>query len=361
MRKKKTIVALLILTLVMLPGLVWGASANSDTQEELSSWVFLPLIGTNAAKDLSVGGFLIHSVSKNAGAQSGNYQLGFACTENAYKLALDINQYYHSKDNVLLLNAGSRDWPEEFFGVDLQNFPEEAELYTTVESKLMLGYLWKQKNDFYLGPTFYTRRLKINDKQTNGSLDSANLCGENETNVTGVGIRLQRDTRDSSVYASKGDYLEAQAYVYNDFMGSNCNFSQLNIDYRCFHEIAPRHILGLQGSMVLSDGEVPFQMQPTFGSEKLMRGFEERYRDDNSLVFQGEYRFPIRRSFSGTLFAGVGEVFFGDNHFSFDRLKYSGGVGLRYLLSPDSRLNVRLDIAVGDSDTRVFIGYGEVF
>lgn len=113
--------------------------------------------------------------------------------------------------------------------------------------------------------------------------------------------------------------------------------------------------------MVWSDGDVPFQMQPTVGTESLMRGFKERYRDDNCLVFQGEYRFPISRRFSGTVFAGVGEMFSKQNDLRFDELKYSGGVGLRYTLVEEAKLNLRLDIAMGKSDTCLFIGYGEAF
>ena len=39
----------------------------------------------------------------------------------------------------------------------------------------------------------------------------------------------------------------------------------------------------------------------------------------------------------------------------------SGGVGLRYLASPDNDVNLRLDVAWGKDGAAVYFGIGEAF
>jgi hypothetical protein len=354
--RNKAILGLLMF-LFILPGLAWGAPSESENeaQDSQSATMFLPIAGDNAEGDLMFGGMLIHSTV------SSQTKMPLFFSDSAYDLGLDLEKYFNSGQNLLTVKAASKDWPDEFFGVGRRNLLEDAEIYTTIESKLELSYLWKHSKGFYVGPAVIWQRLEVSDQERGGWLDTAMLYGENKTTVIGSGIHLLWDTRDSDTFSSKGNFFEALAYVYDDALGSDCDFSQVNLDYRHFYEIAPRHVLGLQGLMVWSDGDVPFQMQPTLGTDSLMRGFKKRYRDDNCLVFQGEYRFPISRRFSGTVFAGVGEVFSKENDLRFDELMYSGGMGLRFTLIEKAKLNLRLDIAVGESDKQLFIGYGEAF
>jgi hypothetical protein len=46
-------------------------------------------------------------------------------------------------------------------------------------------------------------------------------------------------------------------------------------------------------------------------------------------------------------FAGVGDVFGPNSNLQFDQLKYSVGGGLRFIINPAERLNIRLDYGYG--------------
>jgi hypothetical protein len=72
-----------------------------------------------------------------------------------------------------------------------------------------------------------------------------------------------------------------------------------------------------------------------------MRGFYlGRNRDKHYLTTQVEYRFPIYKRLGGAAFAGVGEVY-GTDPFSFDRMRWSLGGGLRMRFG--ERIYMRVD------------------
>jgi len=87
-------------------------------------------------------------------------------------------------------------------------------------------------------------------------------------------------------------------------------------------------------------GDVPFNQLALMGGESLMRGYYYgRYRDNNQLAAQVEYRFlPIPFNFTdrigAAVFAGAGSVFNQVNSLDISDFVVSGGAGLRVLLFP---------------------------
>ena len=81
-----------------------------------------------------------------------------------------------------------------------------------------------------------------------------------------------------------------------------------------------------------------------------MRGYYAgRYRDKKFLGAQVEYRFPIYWRISGTTFASTGQVADELNDFHFGGFKWAGGVGLRFAVLPSEKLNLRFDVAHGET------------
>jgi hypothetical protein len=98
-----------------------------------------------------------------------------------------------------------------------------------------------------------------------------------------------------------------------------------------------------------------------------MRGYYlGRFRDENQLATQVEYRFlPLPLGFSKRLgaavFAGTGTVFSKTKYLSFDDLIWSAGAGIRFLLFPKKDIFTRLDIAFTGEGTGLYIFIGEAF
>ena len=94
-----------------------------------------------------------------------------------------------------------------------------------------------------------------------------------------------------------------------------------------------------------------------------MRGYYYgRYRDENYVMAQAEHRQYFWRCFGYVLFFGLGEVF-GESPMSLDGLRFSAGVGLRYLFDKTEGVNLRMDygIGLGQDTNGIYFGLGEAF
>ncbi|MFT4780073.1 MAG: outer membrane translocation and assembly module TamA, partial [Flavobacteriales bacterium] len=113
--------------------------------------------------------------------------------------------------------------------------------------------------------------------------------------------------------------------------------------------------------------DVPFNQLALMGGESLMRGYYYgRYRDNNQLAAQVEYRFlPIPFNFTdrigAAVFAGAGSVFNQVNTLEISDFVISGGAGLRVLLFPKKDIWTRLDVAFTREGAGFYLFVGESF
>lgn len=79
-------------------------------------------------------------------------------------------------------------------------------------------------------------------------------------------------------------------------------------------------------------------------------------------MLQVEYRQYFWRRFGFVVFAGLGDVAPEMTKLQFKELKYSLGVGLRYLFNKEEKVNLRVDIAFGkNGDRGIYFGIEEAF
>jgi Omp85 superfamily domain len=120
--------------------------------------------------------------------------------------------------------------------------------------------------------------------------------------------------------------------------------------------------LAFNGVISLAAGDVPFHQMPVIGGTKKMRGyFEGTYRDENLLMLQSEYRFPLFWRLGGVVFGGLGEVSDKPNKWSFGNVRYNFGAGARFVLDKAQRINMRLDYGIGYKSTGFYLTIGEAF
>ncbi len=85
----------------------------------------------------------------------------------------------------------------------------------------------------------------------------------------------------------------------------------------------------LRKAEALEGKEIPFYELPKLGSSYDLRGFpSDRFREDGSLLFTLEYRYPIWNFADVSLFMDEGQVFDGFENIQFSDFKTSYGVGL---------------------------------
>jgi len=98
------------------------------------------------------------------------------------------------------------------------------------------------------------------------------------------------------------------------------------------------------------------------GGDKLMRGYYRgRFRDKVLYAAQAEYRWQFYRRFGLTVFGGLGDVSEKIESIDFSEVKPSYGFGIRYMILPKRKVNLRLDFGFGKETQGIYINITEAF
>lgn len=179
---------------------------------------------------------------------------------------------------------------------------------------------------------------------------------------SGIGFQLLFDTRDRVLNPLKGTMIEMNNLNYGKFVGSDYRFTRFSLDARQYLNTLKNQTLALRlvGSVALTEDEIPMRALSRVGGNKFIRGyFKGTYQDYNMMAFEAEYRLPLwsegadsrlwqvwkRLGFVG--FISGAQVCHELSDLQFDRFNFAVGGGLRILLNPESRVNLRIDYAVG--------------
>ena len=116
------------------------------------------------------------------------------------------------------------------------------------------------------------------------------------------------------------------------------------------------HVIALRVSAGTIIGESNYLYKYNFGGANQLRGYyTNRFRSDNYLIGQAEYRWQFMKRFSAVLFTDAGYV----NEKIFDNLLITYGVGFRFALSSNAIL--RFDYGFGKDQNGLFFTFGESF
>lgn len=204
--------------------------------------------------------------------------------------------------------------------------------------------------------------MRISQVKSGGLLDMMAVPGARAGRTIGTGMTLGWDTRDHAFAPHQGALYEATLMTWQRYVGSEYSYNRLSFDLRQFVPVTETHTLALQLYSAFMTGEVPYYQLAMIGGQRLLRGyFEGRYRDNDMVAFQVEYRLPIWWRFSGVVFTGIGEVADRLEAFDFSSPKWTVGGGLRVILHQDERLLLRFDAGFGDGTHGVYVNVHEAF
>jgi outer membrane protein assembly factor BamA len=107
-------------------------------------------------------------------------------------------------------------------------------------------------------------------------------------------------------------------------------------------------------------GEIPFFLQRALGGGNDLRGFRQyRFRDNNLMLFNLEYRRDLKSFFDVVVFGDAGRVFAGRSDIGLKGMEGSGGVGFRAKFRESVLLGI--DIAVSRDGFRMWFRGGRTY
>ncbi len=277
-------------------------------------------------------------------------QLGGVYTLRKQILAyFSFNLYHPEKRWEMAGEMGYYQYVYKYWGIGNRQPDSNGESYEVTYPRLRISPKYILSEFWRVGVTAdFNRYSKLKVKE-GGQLDQEQTPGVNGGYVNGVGLQLQYDSRDHTIFPIRGWYISSKAVLYNPIWASDYTFTAAELDIRNYQKVSAGMIWASQLLGTFRSGsDIPFYHLSLLGGSKMMRGyFEGRYRDANLWAVQTELRIPVWKRFFLVPFASAGDVFnFEDYHCS---IKFAGGMGLRYIVDHANRVNIRADVAYGQN------------
>ena len=220
----------------------------------------------------------------------------------------------------------------------------------------------------FVGARYTNAKTSIGLDASDVGSDAAPPPRDRSVTLAALGLRVQRDSRDSTFYPRRGSLFDFNGDFYDPAFGGSRSYQSYKASLNKYLSTSERGVLAGRVSACDVRGDAPVYALCLFGGGDL-RGYEVgRYIDRTMWSAQAEYRLslPERLGFFGRFgfvtFAGVGEVAPSFSDLNADGLLPGGGVGIRFLLSRQNPIHFRIDYAWGKAGSRgIHVGVGEAF
>ncbi len=299
-------------------------------------------------------------INKKSNAQSYlsytiNKQFSF---ENDYQIWLKNNKYYLT---------GALDYsrfPEFFYGTSNDTKESDRIMISFDVVKFQSKNLIQLEKGFYGGIYFQYQNLFNQNTKLKSSM--AMMCelipGGMGFNASGIGPIFIYDKRDNPLNPATGGYLETSLQYFDKPISSPYKFTSFIFDVRKYNTLFKKLIWNGSAYIFLNKGEVPYRMLATIGGARFLRGYYRgRFRDNNMIVLQQEFRMPIYKWFGLAIFGGVGSVAKNVKDFSKNEIHYDYGVGIRLRINKKENTNLRLDYGITKDSQGIYLIFAEAF
>ena len=313
---------------------------------------------------VGVGGIMYFRLSKLETSNPSKILLsGYYTINNQYSINLIPELYFNDDMDFTSLELEYAKIIDKYYGMG-SNSPEIPNPdYTLKQTRIILKYRRNMFDPLKIGLVYSFSNVNIVDKQENPYLLYTDVYGSEGGISSGIGIDFSYDTRNNLFFPSEGGLYEFSSIYFLDILGSDFEYNKYTLDLRKYQSFSNfKGILAVQAFAELETFAPPFYELSKLGGSSIMRGyFEGRYRDNNYLALQIEYRRHIIGRFGAALFFAVGDVAAEFDNFKLTQMKYSYGFGARYILDKEELLTVRADFGFGLNTSGVYFSIEEAF
>lgn len=277
------------------------------------------------------------------------------------------NAIYGDQDRWFFLGESKiRRFPLSYYGIGPATTGDNPALVDAFQILFKQRVLRKLANNLFLGPEVdYQLMTGVTFEQpAEGEQYPIPLGGQGTQNL-GLGVGLVYDNRHNVLNVRKGIFGEI-AYLGNiRGLASDYAFGSVVLDVRSYHPVGKNNVFAWQLRGQFTHGDVPFNQLALLGGDRLMRGYYlGRFRDRHLVAAQAEYRLlPLwfSKRVGATVFGSAGAVAPTLNGFQARNMRYSAGIGLRYLLFPKKDIYLRFDLGFTNEGMNLYIFNGEAF
>ncbi|MEO6884263.1 MAG: BamA/TamA family outer membrane protein [Bacteroidia bacterium] len=246
-------------------------------------------------------------------------------------------------------------FPDKFWGIGNNTPDNNVENYTYRQFYIHPEFMKKIYEQFFVGISYELQRVIDLDYTANGLFDQENVVGRFGGTTSGLGLIAAFDNRNNAFWPTKGQFAQMTYTVFGSVLGSTFNYTNYLLDMRKYVTIYEDQVLAGQIVCNINNGNVPVRSLASLGGSDMMRGFYQgRFKDNDLVAGQAEYRVPVWWRFGLVGFFGLGEVSHTIQDITINELKYTAGGGIRYAINSSEKLNMRLDYGITQQEQGVF-------
>jgi hypothetical protein len=350
-------------------------NASSQAAQRKGEFIFAPLPISSQAIGIGVApvaAYVFYPSQSDRVSQPSTLALaGIYTSTKTYGLGLGGTFNLKNDEYRLTFLVGGAKARYEFFGIGESAGKTGTSVWLSQRGHaVLLQGLRRIKWNIFGGLRFSQRQIKATSETTLGDV-FANLSPlppiKDELNLaitsTALGVRLQRDTRNDMFYPTSGSRIDGRADFFGTYLGSTFTFQFYQFEANKYLRMGKRQTVALRGmGCGVTGNRIPFFELCQFGMLGDLRGYQAgRFRDRTMFAMQAEWRVVLWKRLGAAAFGGAGEVAPRWSAYSLHDLLPSGGSGLRFNLSKQRRINLRLDLAYSKTGGSWSMGVGEAF
>ncbi len=367
----------LIMALIFMCQFVFSQETDQDTLFDSSSKTFVavPLVSNNPAMKTGFGAMAMYFFKVNSDDKLSPPSVvsvrGLYSTNDSYYFVPMAKLFWGENKNRATLITGTlrinNNFDYDYEGVDLNLVFSELRYFLTME------YSRKIVSDLYLGLIYLgTKTIYKFDKGTDTENDFAKdffeQNGITDNFVSSIGLNISFDSRDYPYNPTSGFDMSIRPKLNAGWLGSDNNYVDTDYALKYYKSVASNQVLAFSVNGGFATGDVPFDGYQNYGIRNSLRGYSTgKYKGRHMIASQAEYRWNFYKRWGAVAFAGSGRVWGtddeneGEKSFKKNWLPSVGG-GLRFMVSREKRINLRLDYAWGvDGNQGLYFGVMEAF
>ena len=337
--------------------------ASDAAEESKRNWLVAPTITSNPAFGNGLGAIGMFFYNPNpadkVSPDSALAGVGLYSDTDSYFLGL-FNRTYLKQDTWRvsggLINGKINN---EFSVPDINDTVRFATringLFTRVDKRI--------KGNWFLGAT--AAIFDIRYKEGNDLSKIYFQLYDVQDNLSGqLGLVGMHDSRDHVRYPEKGNHAEASFTAVPEAFGSEVGYHVSEIFSNQYKSFFERQVLATRAYGRFTPSGTPYSGLSTLGRFSDLRGYTSGENvAENLVALQAEYRWFFTKRFGAVGFAGISELWDGSlKNINSDTFFPSAGVGIRFTLNTENKMNFRVDYAWGADDERgLYVGVGEAF
>jgi surface antigen Omp85-like protein len=290
----------------------------------------------------------------------------FFTTEGQWSVGASIARYTMGNRWWIVAGASGAYFPLTYYGIGPYTTLADGNRMRNHQLRVDMKVARQVAPHLFIGPSYRLQAYWNLRWQYAGQIP-AGLPGGTGSTSSGLGVGMTFDSRNSLFTPVRGWFLQSDLIRNEGLLGSEFGYTSLAFDGRTYRPLGGGgSTLALNLAGQVNSHDVPIQSMSMLSgllpAQLVMRGvYLGRFRDRHQLVAQADLRLHVIGRWGVVLLGSAGNVF-GSTTGLFDRVKYTGGGGLRFNINRRDPLNLRVDyVFTSFGESGLSVGAAEAF